>query len=587
MLRTVLFCCLILASVAAPASAQQFFAEPFLTDFGQYTTGDLVYQNPFVPGFLSAWYGGLNGPSAAYDVTSTGLSWTDTSYGQSGGSVVYSGSGTTGMTESLIREFVNPVTTAFGTYFMSGLMSFDAGFAATPGASAFTGLLNAEEGDGSVPWVIGTQWGFRANETGGVDAVVRNRSVIGENEFGVAEDILATDLLPGTHLFIIQVNPDYSGGSADRCVFWLNPEETGNEFALGAPTLAVSKVNFLSPTAPERIVDTLVLSATDVPSGANVGFDEIRMGTALEDVVTVSTEPVATSPIEYREGLFQYEHVAVEVRGSSANDYENRNFDGRDELLVGCTPGAPFRTLFSFTLDYIPEGATITEVELELTVKRTDGAATHPIELRLTNPPQELVEREVTYLLAAAGVPFTVPGGDFTDTVLGTMDGITSEEVGETKVFESNSALVAAAQAAFDSGMPLQMGMISPGIEEANIRNFYGFFSDDGPLSYAPLLRVTFDDGSGPGPGLEGDLNGDGLVGSADLDIVRANWGETVEPGCVSCGDPSGDGLVGSADLDIVRANWGATAPASIPEPGSWTLLVLVGLFVAARRRNH
>jgi hypothetical protein len=76
---------------------------------------------------------------------------------------------------------------------------------------------------------------------------------------------------------------------------------------------------------------------------------------------------------------------------------------------------------------------------------------------------------------------------------------------------------------------------------------------------------------------LIGDLNGDGLVGSADLDIVRGNWGQSVDPGCLSCGDPSGDGLVGSADLDIVRANWGATAAAAVPEPSSLAL-VLAGL---------
>ena len=62
---------------------------------------------------------------------------------------------------------------------------------------------------------------------------------------------------------------------------------------------------------------------------------------------------------------------------------------------------------------------------------------------------------------------------------------------------------------------------------------------------------------------LSGDLNADGFVGSADLDIVRANWGQTVPAGSLSDGDPSGDGLVGSADLDIVRANWGTNIPAA------------------------
>ncbi len=84
---------------------------------------------------------------------------------------------------------------------------------------------------------------------------------------------------------------------------------------------------------------------------------------------------------------------------------------------------------------------------------------------------------------------------------------------------------------------------------------------------------------------LTGDLNGDGLVGSADLDIVRANWGQTVDPGCLSCGDPSGDGTVGSADLDIVRANWGATAAAAVPEPSAIFLLAGAFLSLAWRRK--
>ena len=58
-----------------------------------------------------------------------------------------------------------------------------------------------------------------------------------------------------------------------------------------------------------------------------------------------------------------------------------------------------------------------------------------------------------------------------------------------------------------------------------------------------------------------GDLDGDGLVGSGDLDIVRCYWGQTVTPGSLLEGDPSGDGVVNSADLDIIRANWGDSLP--------------------------
>ena len=61
-----------------------------------------------------------------------------------------------------------------------------------------------------------------------------------------------------------------------------------------------------------------------------------------------------------------------------------------------------------------------------------------------------------------------------------------------------------------------------------------------------------------------GDLNGDLMVGSSDLDIIRANWGQYVTPGDLLAGDPSGDGYVGSQDLDFIRANWGQSLPAAI-----------------------
>jgi len=93
-----------------------------------------------------------------------------------------------------------------------------------------------------------------------------------------------------------------------------------------------------------------------------------------------------------------------------------------------------------------------------------------------------------------------------------------------------------------------------------------------------------FDDFSSglPGGSLPGDLNGDGLVGSADLDIVRANWGQSVSG--PADGDADGDGLVGSADLDIIRANWGASAASAVPEPGGAVMVGWLAMMVAFGR---
>jgi hypothetical protein len=62
-------------------------------------------------------------------------------------------------------------------------------------------------------------------------------------------------------------------------------------------------------------------------------------------------------------------------------------------------------------------------------------------------------------------------------------------------------------------------------------------------------------------PSLAGDLDGDGFVGIADLNIVLSHWNQTVPVGDKSQGDPSCDGYVGISDLNIVLGNWNAGTP--------------------------
>ncbi len=130
------------------------------------------------------------------------------------------------------------------------------------------------------------------------------------------------------------------------------------------------------------------------------------------------------------------------------------------------------------------------------------------------------------------------------------------------------------------------------------ISDYEGLFQD----TLSPLNRVLWGANASGGVGaayfsfveltvfVEGDANRDGTVSSADLDIVRAHWGQSVTPGDVSRGDLSGDGAVGGADLDIVRANWGRgviPTAAAVPEPLAGALFVgAIFSFLLSRGRG-
>jgi hypothetical protein len=111
-------------------------------------------------------------------------------------------------------------------------------------------------------------------------------------------------------------------------------------------------------------------------------------------------------------------------------------------------------------------------------------------------------------------------------------------------------------------------------------------FAGGSALSFNFLATGLFVDI--PAGGLIGDLDGDGFVGIADLNIVLGNWNQNVPPGD-PLADPSGDGFVGIEDLNTVLGNWNAGTPpadgAAVPEPTGLVLLTVIGVATLSRRR--
>ncbi|MEM7627455.1 MAG: PEP-CTERM sorting domain-containing protein, partial [Planctomycetota bacterium] len=85
---------------------------------------------------------------------------------------------------------------------------------------------------------------------------------------------------------------------------------------------------------------------------------------------------------------------------------------------------------------------------------------------------------------------------------------------------------------------------------------------------------------------IDGDYNGDGTVGQADLDLVLQNWGSSELPAEWLAVDQFQTALISGAELDGVLLNWGDTASSNvaIPEPTSAAGLVALGGLLGRRR---
>jgi Domain of unknown function (DUF4434) len=182
---------------------------------------------------------------------------------------------------------------------------------------------------------------------------------------------------------------------------------------------------------------------------------------------------------------------------------------------------------------------------------------------------------EVFYLVSALPfifAPQPVPGVADAVTVETSTDGLAFSAVASS----NNFATIAQDQAisAFEvRSVVLDLGGISAGYIAVDVRT---------PFTFTFLGEVRVFEAL-----LAGDLDGDGFVGIADLNIVLGAWNQGVPPGD-PLADPSGDGFVGIEDLNIVLGNWnaGTPPPAVVPEPAGVVIFTLLLARLGSVRRR-
>lgn len=177
----------------------------------------------------------------------------------------------------------------------------------------------------------------------------------------------------------------------------------------------------------------------------------------------------------YQEDAGGYEHVAAELRETSAAPYypDGPGFNvGYYDLTT-----KRMRAVMGFDLTGIPNGSVITSVTLDMVVDHTGGTVPAVNMHAINHATATVDEAEVSWTEIQSGTSWASAGGDYDATVLSSISGWAS---GVTSVqFASTAALVSAVQASLDGGTPFEFILIAPDAEASNSLNYVYFQSDD------------------------------------------------------------------------------------------------------------
>ena len=320
----------------------------------------------------------------------------------------------------------------------------------------------------------------------------------------VAEFDYARFFLPGATASVNIVNPAAGGvtlgdtNTALRVTARASSSNTNFPVSLAWAKLSgPGNVTFANATN----ADTTALFSTN-------GSYVLQCQAAVQNsanTATINVSIAAPVSVALRQGVSGYSHIATFIRGDSVN----WNSGGRDQFIVGRWGNLGMRPLFSFDLSPLDPSAVFQSATLDVWTDDAGGTGSMgAVELRKLNltPIEGTGDGSsagdgagtgATWLSRIGGTNisdlWTNAGGDFETNVLSGIAGYDATAANVRKTFPSSVAFVAAAQAAFNAGQPLNLLLISPDTESGANNYISRISSDDNAtIEQRPQLALTF-----------------------------------------------------------------------------------------------
>lgn len=301
-----------------------------------------------------------------------------------------------------------------------------------------------------------------------------------------------------------------------------------------------------------RNIDTMIASSW------TGGFGKKWMGAIL--LATAASAHAGTKPVTV---VFTPEKditLIQDAQGAWSNALGFAFFCGRTGPSGG---NAILRALIKFDISSIPAGATIQSARLRMRMIQ-DNTGTHQVSIKRMLEDWGEGTSSATGGSGAPSTPgdatwlhrfypdqfWSTPGGLFWPVASATIpvNAQTFYTWGPTTAMADDVTYWLANPAS-------NFGWVLQGNETQSQTAFKWMSKDNDTFNDKPQLTVTYIPPVVTNPA---DLNGDGVVGPADLGILLGAWGN---PGCSGArpcaADLNSDGVVGPADLGILLGNWG------------------------------